>query len=417
VSWLGWVSTGALVGYAVAMHHGMGPPPEGIAQHWYEPTAFLHGVDLVSFASSAGALVCFTLPALLLATGVFTTSRSAVARAIALGCVAATALFVFYGEFAPRPWEFFGWRGSAVLFVTAACVGSAAAAPFLAASWLRLRWPLRLAVYLPIAFGVIAFIRNATGTNPELRFAISPWPAVPVFGIEVGALFILAMFSGVAIATAGFAAADANSGRAAVATRVAALFLGLAIPVGLLALGAWLGMFPFRLGAKTLFGVAALCAAGIAGVTTLWVAEDREALRRRARWIAVGAALAGIPLLAGQALARVDYYVTREHRAREIIDALDRYMEREFLYPDALEDLVGAGDIEEIPAPTIGFAFLYDAAFRYQSFGTSFILEFPAPRWVECAYTPAYVEEEDEAMDEEPLGESWSCPSEPPELW
>ena len=80
--------------------------------------------------------------------------------------------------------------------------------------------------------------------------------------------------------------------------------------------------------------------------------------------------------------------------------------------------------------------FLYDGHFRYRSFGTSFILEFPAPRWVECAYTPPYEDDDedffdDEAEDDEPdefdnlpgmsgddsLDEAWSCPSKPPELW
>ena len=216
-----------------------------------------------------------------------------------------------------------------MLWLTAACVGFTAAAPLLAASWLRLTWPLRIAVYLPFAFGIVAFIRNATGTNPELRFAISPWPVVPVFGIEVGGLFLVAGFSGIAIAIAGFAAAVARTGRGAAGTRIAALLLGLIVPAGLLALGGWLGVFPFELGAKTLFGVAVLCGVAIAGTATLGAGEDGAALRRRARWIGVGAALAGGPLLAGQVLARWDYYVTREHQAREIIDALVRYIERE----------------------------------------------------------------------------------------
>ena len=144
----------------------------------------------------------------------------------------------------------------------------------------------------------------------------------------------------------------------------------------------------------------------------------------------------GIPLLSGQAMARYDYYVAREHEAREIIDALESYLVREEIYPDELDDLIGAGDLEAIPEPSIGFGFLYDGHFRYRSFGTSFILEFPAPRWVECAYTPPYEDDDedffdDEAEDDEPdefdnlpgmsgddsLDEAWSCPSKPPELW
>jgi len=62
--------------------------------------------------------------------------------------------------------------------------------------------------------------------------------------------------------------------------------------------------------------------------------------------------------------------------------------------------------------------------FRYQSFGTSFLLEFPSTRWVECAYSPPYEyadDEDEEYPVEEDWGdeveEAWSCPSAPPELW
>ena len=68
----------------------------------------------------------------------------------------------------------------------------------------------------------------------------------------------------------------------------------------------------------------------------------------------------------------------------------------------------------------IGFRFLSGAEFHYQNFGTSYLLDFAAPRWVECAYSPPYADDEyedDEADEEEPLGGSWSCPAEPPELW
>ena len=50
-------------------------------------------------------------------------------------------------------------------------------------------------------------------------------------------------------------------------------------------------------------------------------------------------------------------------------------------------------------------------------------VEFPAPRWVQCHYTPAPLAEdldEDEKAElaaEGGLEESWSCPSAPPELW
>jgi hypothetical protein len=110
---------------------------------------------------------------------------------------------------------------------------------------------------------------------------------------------------------------------------------------------------------------------------------------------------------------------------------MEQYLEKEELYPDELADLVKTGYLDEIPEPAIGFGFLYDGHFRYRSFGSSFILEFPAPRWVECAYTPPYDDEEEEYEEEEfdealglagdgggdSLDEAWSCPEKPPELW
>ena len=65
---------------------------------------------------------------------------------------------------------------------------------------------------------------------------------------------------------------------------------------------------------------------------------------------------------------------------------------------------------------------LEKCGFEYQGFGMSYLIQFPAPRWVQCAYTPApvyeeYEEEEYEDLEEEDLEESWSCPSHPPELW
>jgi hypothetical protein len=240
-----------------------------------------------------------------------------------------------------------------------------------------------------------------------------------VFGIELGALFVVAVLSGVAIAIFGFAAADAHRGSGDATRRIAAVGLGLTVPVGLLALGTWLGLFPIRFGAKTLTAAAVLCGVGIAGVGTLGLAVDPEELWRRARAVAVGAALVAVPIVAGQALARLDYYVAREVHARAIFDALERYAERESVYPDTLEALVAAGDIEAVPTASMGF--LNDTSFRYEDFGSSFIIEFAAPRWVQCAYTPPYADDDEAenagAEADEPLGGEWNCPSEPPELW
>jgi hypothetical protein len=92
---------------------------------------------------------------------------------------------------------------------------------------------------------------------------------------------------------------------------------------------------------------------------------------------------------------------------------------------------VEAGLIDRVPEPRIGFDWLEDQRFQYQNFGTSYNLEFSATDWVQCAYNPAWSEEDwddEESTTDEPEGgddeatgtsldESWSCPSRPPELW
>jgi len=281
-------------------------------------------------------------------------------------------------------------------------------------------------------FALIALMRNATGTDPNLPFSISPWPAVPVFGIEVGAFFVMIWLMGAALGTGGLALAR---GRGA-ALAAAGVALGIGAPVALIAAGSALSLLPFRAGPATLGSVAVACALAIALSSTLGVRGAPEALRERAIHLAVGALLIAVPMITGQVWARWDYYWTREHDARTIIDALQRYYAKEELFPDDLDGLVSGGYLHAIPRPSIGFGFLYDGQFRYRSFGTSFLLEFPAPRWVECAYTPPYDENEGEEDagaadtaqkdaadaseddgDAEGLGEAWSCPSKPPELW
>ena len=448
---LGWAAVAAALAYAVLVHYGVGPSNQGKAWHWYTPRSFLLDIELLYpvFESLGRALIGAAVPAVALAVCAIALSRSAIGRALALASLVAVLLFVFYGVRASFVWNFFHWRASAVLALTAVVVGFSLAAPWLAQSWLRLSWPLRLLVYLPVVFAVFAFVRNATGTDESLQFAISPWPAVPVFGIEVAALFVGAWLAGTGLGLLAIARAQWAGGPGAWLRLLAGLIVAIALPVFLLWIGSRLGLFPFRAGARTILGVAIATALAIAFAALLRRGGGR--LQRRARHVLVGAALIGIPLVGSEAAARYDYFQTREIRARRIIDALDAFYRRETVYPDSLQDLVEAGDIESIQQPSIGFGFLGDAKFAYGNFGTSFILEFSAPRWVQCAYTPPFSEEEEEepeaeadgngedageaarpsnpadaeapedelasGEEDDSLGEAWSCPSKPPELW
>ena len=451
-AWIGWALVAASLAWVVFVHHGIGPAPAGVAPRWFEPRGFLLRWDWLgwAFASTPRLVAVLTLPAVVLSLAVVATSRSAWAIALSAICALATPLYVYYGDAATRVWEWFGWRASAVLGLLAACAGLALTAPLLAASWLRLRWPARIAVWLPFAAVAVAFLRNATGTDPSLRFNLSPWPAVPVFGLELVALLVATWLLGIAIGLR--CVAGRRRGPGGALRLVLGLALAVGVPVLVLVAGEALSLLPFRVRSRELVASAVLTALGIALAASLGAGEA-QAARQRSRHCAVGAALVLVPILGGQAWATADYRGTRDGRARRIIGALDRWYGRESTYPDELDLLVERGELDEIPRPGIGFALLYDGEFRYRSFGTSYILEFPATRWVECAYTPPYREEEEEeeattgAEDpdelefwEKPLppaegapadeadggaeaardaahGGSWSCPSRPPELW
>jgi hypothetical protein len=414
-----WLCLAALLVYAALIHHGVGPPSKA-EEHW-TARGFLLGWDWLRpvLSSPTTALALLPLPALLLAAAVFATGRSSIARALAVAGVLASALFVFYGVQFPFAWKFFHWRGSVSMMATALCAGLAATAPWLAESWRRLTWVRRLAIYLPLCLVVVALIRNATGTDPDLPFGISPWPVIPVFGLEVAGLVIAAWMAGLAVGVGGLAAARSRDGGSAAALALGAVAIAVATPALLVSGAAALGAFPFPVGARFLWRLGGSCVLAIALLATVGSVRRPGLLHRRARHLALGSLLAAIPLLVGLALERADYRASRDHRARQITGALQAFYDREQVYPERLDELVAAGLVDSIPRPKIGFAFLHDVRFQYQSFGTGYVLEFPAPRWVQCAYSPPWEDEaaEEEGGEAEALGGSWSCPSEPPELW
>jgi hypothetical protein len=419
----GWVLTFLAVGLAFLVYWGLGPSPKTRA--WWEPSATLirslSNTSLAPLVDELGiSLAGFGLAALALTAAVFATTRSAVARFLAVFGLLATVSFVFYAVEARLVWSFFHWRWSASMALLALVIAGALTAPLLAASWLRLPWPLRVAVYLPILLGVVVFERNVTGTDPGLRFAISPWPVVQIFGFEVGAMFLGALFAGVGLGLAAAARARRGAGAAFFALGAAAAIL---VPIAVLAFCAYAELLPFAAGAGfyTLVGVtggivfAVTAAVGLAG--------DADRTARRALVCGVGGVLVLLPIALGETLAKIDYTATRDGAAQSIIDGLNAYRAREGAFPDELAELVKAGDLEAIPSPEVGFRMFTDEEFVYQNFGDSYILEFSAPRWIQCAYNPPYVDEDgapggEEEMADDGMGTGeWSCPSKPPELW
>jgi hypothetical protein len=90
--------------------------------------------------------------------------------------------------------------------------------------------------------------------------------------------------------------------------------------------------------------------------------------------------------------------------------------------PDAIAFLAALvpKQLPAIEQPRIGWLDWDEEVFTYTDLGDSFLLEFAGPLWVQCAYSPPYEEEVDEAepgAEPERLEAAWSCQRKPPRLW
>ena len=398
----GWAGALATLLWAALLHHGLGPSFR--KGSWIQPNSFLLGDVPDELLPALAALV---LPCAAVAIAVYWVTSSPAPRVLATLSTVAAACFVFYGLEADRVWRFFHWRWSVAAVLFSALVALACHAPDLAGAWRRLGWPRRLLTYLPIFALLVIYERNVTGTDPELPLALSPWPVVQILGLELAAFAIAALELGVALGLLGLS-------RGALLAGVGVLG-AVGLPLAALALGSESGLLPFEAGPRIFTATAVACLAVLAACA-LWKPRGREAWARRGAVIGLGGLLVGLPLVSGQALTRLDYSLTRDGSAQRIIDALASHRERTGAYPDELSELVGAGLLDEVPRPQIGFGSPQE--FVYQNFGESYLLEFSAPRWIQCAYNPPWQLEPGEEPEEgEDLGGAWSCPQKPPELW
>lgn len=260
---VGWAGALLSLLWAVLLHHGVGPRFRG--DLWLEPSSFLLGAAPDTLLP---ALAVLALPCLALAVAVSFVTSAVLPRLLAGFATLASVCFVFYGIEADRVWRFFHWRGSVTLVLFAGVVALALYAPSLAARWRQLGWPLRLATYLPVFAFVMGYERNVTGTNPELPFALSPWPVVQIIGLELVASSLAALQLGVALGLAGLV-----RGRG---LRALGLLATAALPVASLALGSASGLLPFQAGPRLYAFTAAVCFAVLAGCA-LWPPRSREA--------------------------------------------------------------------------------------------------------------------------------------------
>lgn len=430
----GWIFALIALGYAALVYDGIAVAPEGDAIGVWQPSGFLLDTDTVWEWSVdtdeegrrllwSPGIAWFGIPAVLLAVAVFLLTPSAIPRALAFSAMFAVPLLVFYGLTGARQiWEFFHWRASVVMLGSAAAIGCTLASPSLARSWLRQNGWVRVALYLPVFVALVTLVRHATGTDEHLPFNFSPWPAIPVLALEIGAYTILGVLFGVGLALSGLAARERMP-----SYTVAACVAGLLTPA------LW---FVGRFGTGNLGVpiVLSLIAAAAFGLALLHRGGQRETAAR-ATAILVGAFLVFAPLATGRALATGDYVANKFVHSQQIIDALARYYEQsDSGYPETLDALVEQGYLDAIPTPRLGFELFYHLGwldrfeFFYQSLGSSYVLEFTATEWVQCGYNPPWEDEEEYEDDDEELeyweveeddesGEAWNCPDERPELW
>ncbi len=419
---IGWIAFLALLGWVGFLHQGLGSPPGGWASEWWHPTQFLLLTPTVGGWSDVplfGTTV-LSLPSLLLVSLVYLGTRSAILRTIGLAAAVSGVVFCLTAFSASGPWELFHWRLSVVILLVGLAIGSAIMSPALAEAWLR-RGPLaKLLLYVPLAFAVIALMRNATGTDETLPANFSPWPVITVFGLEMGAYTTVGVLFGLAIGLGGLT----QWGRRPLIVLVGVL-VGCVFPA------IWFQQRFSNTEPGALVGMAVLAAVGLALASITRHGDRSTRLAHRGALFALGAFLVLIPLFAGRAWAAADYTINKFVRARTMSNALAEYYAKEGEYPERLETLVEQSYLDVLPRPRVGFDFLYDVgmlpplAFSYRGLGSSYVLEFNSTEWVQCAYNPPwapgaggeYEEEEYEDEYDDESGEAWSCPDTRPALW
>jgi hypothetical protein len=409
---LGWILALLNVGYAIYAYYGLGPPPGGLPTDWWHPHSFMLDwsgvggwVDRPVFGASMIAL-----PGALLTIGTFLTTRSAIARALALSATITALLFGFCGfTFGmTMAWEAFNWRFSWVMVLTGLAIGCTIVSPLLVQRWLALPNLVKIAIYLPLFFYLIAAVRGATGTSEHMAFLVSPWPIFTTFGLEAAVVLICGVLGAMALGV--LALSEGLSHKLLVPLGILA---ALAVP-GIVLRGVHSEAQP---AAIAIFTTLTLIPIGLGLLTRS--AQRSAALQRRGIHLALAALMIATPIVSGRALANGDYTVNRYVRAPQVIDALQRHIEKEEFFPEKLSDLVEAGYLDGEPAPRIGFGLLQTlgladvAAYRFNEYGSSYVLEFDSSEWVQCSYSGQYYfdDGEEEEWDEEDMPEepSWSC--------
>lgn len=416
---LGWLLVLLNLGYVTYGYYGFAPPPDGMPTDWWHGRTFI--LDWESMGGYVDAPVTgaaiWALPSALLCAVTFAVSRAALPRCLALYCAITSFLYGVAGFAAGSAWMLFSWRFTAVLDSIALALAATFTSALLVGSWLRLSPLVRTLIYLPIFLLIVSVVRGTTGTSEAGSFGVSPWPVFSTFALDNAVFVICGVLFATALGVLSFSRESFDG-----TSRV-----GLLAAIVMPAYFAFL-RFP-EIELAVLFAIAFATTVLIVLASFVRTAQAEGGLAGRALRIALGAALVFVPILSGSALAEGDYSLNRYVRSPKVIEALQAHIKAEEFYPEKLEDLVEAGYLDAPPRPRIGFAWLElvglvePAAYRYNEYGSSFVLEFDSTLWVQCQYSGHYYfdEEEEEYEDDEddwePEEPEWSCLDKRPALF
>ena len=261
---------------------------------------------------------------------------------------------------------------------------------------------------LALAAAVYFLSTEVTGTNPFLEWNLSPWPVITLYGFLLfGLLFgVIHLAAGL-----GLAARERLGGAPGLAA-----------------------------GARGRRRSSRCCCAASRSSRRPRPHRAPRARRRRSRRVGrlaareersaarpflVAAALILASIKAGQWQAEYFQAKARDEIAPQLIAALERHRQERGSYPSDLSGLVPQY-LPGLPNPRVGWLADPGEDFTYTDLGDSFLLEFASVLWVQCAYSPPYVEEAEEdeppdvaagGSDDRMLEASWSCERKPPRLW
>ncbi|MCP4004500.1 MAG: hypothetical protein GY725_09925 [bacterium] len=440
------VLAGMLLGYYEMLGPGMGPSEIVEDLEWWRSAGYVHSIEAFSYLEELaedgfpGAFIplsIFWLPALLMWIWGFRLFRSAVLRAIATAGVFLLLIFPYYGYMADRVWRFFEWRSPAVAATFAGITAAGLFAPSLirAAAGLSRIWTM--IVLALVVSGAFVLTTEVTGTNSWMRFNISPWPVVTLFGL---------LLLGSAIASFHVAAGTGAWIAARLSGRRGLTIGGLAAAV--LAAGlSWITLRGAEAGALIVFALIAACYT----LGRVWLGpDDAEEASRRGLTVLLAGVFSLLTIQGTNRAATVFQKTARNETATHLLVALESYREKTGSFPRRLSDLV-PDFFSEVPRPRIGLILDEDDEFMYRNLGDSYLLEFSSVQWVQCGYSPPfdvakydeedfadegeddaddyddYDDYEEEAAPVDPellivladagLEGSWNCEDAPPKLW